>query len=392
MITGINIQKLSVLFFSIFFIFIFVNKDISNLSMILLLITGIASLFYNFPIKNNFLPLKTIFILCSMILIVSQLHASPLHEIDNYMRFILLLPIYFLFTTFNIKSNYIDKLLQIAGIAVILLYLIQHYNISESRYQGPSSSPITYANLIMTLILFLLSSYLRTKNNEKYFKLFILLLLFYICFETGSKGAIVGFITGLIAITLCQGKRTKGIIIIIILIVPLSLTTAVSDKFKIMYSSLVEINVFDFKDSTELNASENERLYYYFFSLREIAKNPVYGIGPNKFETELRKDINQNNLRITARDHSHNEFLDLAVKFGIPVVLAFIYILFFFTKVALKSRSHWLSELLLINVFSQIGFMLTQSQLAHHQSTVFFIVVTYILSAQIFLENKKNYP
>ena len=94
--------------------------------MILLLITGIASLFYNFPIKNNFLPLKTIFILCAMILIVSQLHASPLHEIDNYMRFILLLPIYFLFTTFNIKSNYIDKLLQIAGIAVILLYLIQH--------------------------------------------------------------------------------------------------------------------------------------------------------------------------------------------------------------------------------------------------------------------------
>ena len=360
--------------------------------MILLLITGMASLFYNFPIKNNFLPLKTIFILCAMILIVSQLHASPLHEIDNYMRFILLLPIYFLFTTFNIKSNYIDKLLQIAGIAVILLYLIQHYNISESRYQGPSSSPITYANLIMTLILFLLSSYLRTKNNEKYFKLFILLLLFYICFETGSKGAIVGFITGLIAISLCQGKKTKGIFIIIILIVPLSLTTAVSDKFKIMYSSLVEINVFDFKDSTELNASENERLYYYFFSLREIAKNPVYGIGPNKFETELRKDINQNNLRITARDHSHNEFLDLAVKFGIPVVLAFIYILFFFTKVALKSRSHWLSELLLINVFSQIGFMLTQSQLAHHQSTVFFIVVTYILSAQIFLENKKNYP
>ena len=138
--------------------------------------------------------------------------------------------------------------------------------------------------------------------------------------------------------------------------------------------------------------SQCDRLYYYFFSLREITKNPVYGIGPNKFETELRKDINQNNLRITARDHSHNEFLDLAVKFGIPVVLAFIYILFFFTKVALKSRSHWLSELLLINVFSQIGFMLTQSQLAHHQSTVFFIAVTYILSAQIFIENKKNYP
>ena len=360
--------------------------------MILLLITGIASSFFNLPIKNNFLPLKTIFFLCGMILIVSQLHASPLREIDNYMRFIFLLPIYFLFAGFNIKFNHIDRLLQIAGIAVIILYFNQHYNISESRYQGPSSSPITYANLIMTLILFLLSSYLRCKNNERYFKLSILLLLFYICFETGSKGAVVGFITGLIAITLCQGKNAKKIFFIIILIVPLSLTTAVSDKFKIMYSSLVEINVFDFKDSTELNASENERLYYYLFSLREIVKNPIYGIGPNNFETELREDINQNNLRITARDHSHNEFLDLAVKFGIPVVLAFIYILFFFTKVAWYSRSEWLSELLLINIFSQTGFMLTQSQLAHHQSTVFFILVTYILSAQIFLEYKKNFP
>mgnify|MGYP001461467140 CR=1 FL=1 len=78
----------------------------------------------------------------------------------------------------------------------------------------------------------------------------------------------------------------------------------------------------------------------------------------------------------------------ISVKFGFVALVVFLYILYYFAKPALLYKKLWFSELALLNIFSQLGYMMTQSQFAHQQSIVFFTVLLYIFHSQI----KKTNP
>ena len=80
------------------------------------------------------------------IAIVAYYHKAPLNELDNYYRFLLLLPI----LVINLPKNYLENILYLgAGFAIIhLLFNIPLIN----RYQGTSSTAITYAYLCLSLI------------------------------------------------------------------------------------------------------------------------------------------------------------------------------------------------------------------------------------------------
>ena len=92
--------------------------------------------------------------------------------------------------------------------------------------------------------------------------------------------------------------------------------------------------------------------------------------------SQFLKKENINNM--PSRDHLHNEFLDITVKFGLIslVLLLFAY----FRLINKKSREH--SVLLNILMIMLISSQMTQSQFAHHQAITFFIVLFYIFQGR----------
>ena len=102
------------------------------------------------------------------------------------------------------------------------------------------------------------------------------------------------------------------------------------------------------------------------------------------------KQIYKDNLNITARDHAHNEFLDIAVKFGVITVSIFISTLVYFFIIFLRLQNTYITRCGILTIVSQVGFMITQSQFAHNQTIVFFFFLLYLLLSQTREINKYN--
>ena len=88
---------------------------------------------------------------------------------------------------------------------------------------------------------------------------------------------------------------------------------------------------------------------------------------------------------ITARDHIHNEFLDITLKFGFIslIILSLIYLNLVKSK---HVETRVLLNLLMIMLVSS---QLTQSQFAHHQAITFFICLFYMLQKKINIRHEK---
>ncbi len=88
----------------------------------------------------------------------------------------------------------------------------------------------------------------------------------------------------------------------------------------------------------------------------------------------MKKWIEQNNYAVTPRDHLHNEYLDVLVKFGLPALILLLLIYLYFLKQSISVGNYELLIVLLMLASSQ----LTQSQFAHHQAITFFISLLYV--------------
>ena len=81
---------------------------------------------------------------------VAFYHKSPIHELDNYTRLLLLIPLLMI----NIERKYFKILIYVSALAAIGHGIL--YGDVEERYIGTSSSQITYAYLIITLLVLII--------------------------------------------------------------------------------------------------------------------------------------------------------------------------------------------------------------------------------------------
>ena len=102
----------------------------------------------------------------------------------------------------------------------------------------------------------------------------------------------------------------------------------------------------------------------------------MFGIGPHHIVKEMSSYTERNGINIKARDHLHNEFLDISVKFGIPALILLLLIYFVLYKSSDKDNQVMMNLILIMLISSQ----LTQSQFAHHQAITFFIVLSYLIT------------
>ena len=352
--------------FAFFLIFNFINRDISNI----FLLTTLALSIINFDILKDSLKshrklIYLILIFTSIVIVSVILNNSSISEIDNYTRLLLLTPL--LTITFSDKHYKLIILAASVAASVSLIYTMSLYD--HERYWGTSSHPITYANICA--LMSMVSLYRMFMASNKYDSIIYgLSLIFFLApmFMTATRGPLVGILICIALIIVLKKSYKLFFSSLIILLLVIFTSNSLSTRL----NRMVDINLFDIQANGHV--SIRERVAYLHYGILNSTENILIGIGPSTLEPDMKKWITKNNYAVTPRDHLHNEYLDVLVKFGLPALIFLLLIYFYFIKYSISIRNY---EILII-LFMLMSSQLTQSQFAHHQSITFFMALLYV--------------
>ena len=113
------------------------------------------------------------------------------------------------------------------------------------------------------------------------------------------------------------------------------------------------------------------KLMEYGFDTIEI--KPIFGLGPQILENDLYSKMKDYNMRTTIKfGHLHNDFIDIAVKFGVPSVLLLIMIYFSLARKYIIDNNKVCILILILFIVGQM----TQSHFTHNSCT-FFITLLF---------------
>ena len=373
--------NISFVSFTLYFIFNFYDRNISNIFLIITLVLCLINYksLYS-ALKTNVQLVKIIIIFTVYISVLAAYHMTPINELDNYYRFLLLLPL-ILITFSDDRIKILIFLSSLVGMVHAYnngaFYGIDLYPVNVHRYAGTSSVAITYANMCATIFVICLY-YILFKNDKSLVNIISALIFLILFLLTETRGPIIGIILSLVYISFAMKSYSKnnfsfGIPIIFLFIFLSSLLiipNPIGERLKLV----TELNLDNPSEIT--NSSIRERTYYLNFGIDKIKDNFFTGIGPQNIESIMTESLESRGIKnITARDHIHNEFLDITLKFGFIslIILSLIYLNLVKSK---HVETRVLLNLLMIMLVSS---QLTQSQFAHHQAITFFICLFYML-------------
>tara|TARA_Y100000768_G_scaffold89294_1_gene64221 strand:+ start:2565 stop:3287 length:723 start_codon:yes stop_codon:yes gene_type:complete len=239
---------------------------------------------------------------------------------------------------------------------------------------------------------------MQKNTNRMKVSLIIAMILSLLAWSLSlSKGSLIGLTISVVYLIfsrelLLSKKNLMAILILFISFVYLSPAKQSLDRlyYDIANNSshLSEI----YKDK-EISFSTKERVFLLINAKEIIDNNFFTGIGFNTFKEYIVKKTESVNRQygMAQHDHVHNDFLDVWVKAGVFSFLALIYFFFVHLKVLTKYRrekGNFFSLVAIILLLSQIGFMITQSQFAHHQPTLFFLILLIVSTSQVFIRGR----
>lgn len=144
----------------------------------------------------------------------------------------------------------------------------------------------------------------------------------------------------------------------------------------------------DYIQSRKYPISGSETRLMMWMMSTELLKEYPFGVGlgdlDDEFEYRFKK---QNQLEFSIQHYNpHNQFLQLALELGIPVLLLLIVILFLIIKTAVKNRN-WI---LLVVTANLIFNCLFESMLQRQYGLIFYLLLICVLlpKEQILLKNK----
>ena len=375
------LKNITLVSFGLYFIFNFYDRNISNiflLATLLLCLINYKNLFS--AIESNTKLVLYIILFSVYISILGFQHETPLSELDNYYRFLLLLPLLLI----TLSETRIIGLIFISAIAGIIhayandaFYGIHLYPDNVFRYEGTSSIAITYS--IMCSTLFMVCLYYMFYKNNKSYHLILSSIIFLILFMiTETRGPLIGIVIASIYLSYAIKNKEENsvnyklplVVLSIFLISLMTIPNPVGERLKLM----ADINL---ADPAEIESSSlRDRTYYLIFAIKEIEDNYIQGIGPQNVIIKMSQSFEQQGIKnIEAMDHVHSEFFDITLKFGILSLILLLFVYFLITKTKNEEHRVLLNILMIMLLSSQ----LTQSQFAHHQAITFFIALFYLL-------------
>lgn len=376
--------------FSLYFIFNFYDRHIASIFLLICLFLCLIDFRRLYELIKTKKELVTSIILFSAYISLSGfIHNSPLHELDNYYRFLFLLPL--LLVPFN--TNHFVLLITVCAFVGLMQAILGYSNdtLDIDRFSGTANGAITYANMCATL--FIICIYFIFFKNIRSISLFASAIVFFVLMIlTGTRGPLVGIIIALLYLTFAANKINEGrgfsakpLMLIFFLVVSIiMIPNPLAERLK-------EMKQIDFEKPLEIKSkSLRERLYYLDFGTTQLSENYLIGIGPQNLESLMSKSLDQKgNYGIFARDHLHNEFLDISLKFGLVSLILLFFIYYFIVKS--KSKDNDKRVLLNIIIIMLVSSQLTQSQFAHHQAITFFITMLYFVNTGPRILNKTEY-
>ena len=376
------IENLQSIFFIIFFVLNFLNREFANIFLILLIFVTLAD--YKrlyFALKYNQQLVICIILFSSWVSLVAYYHQTPLHELDNYFRFLLLLPLILI----SIKEKTFIIVIYLCAASAALNSVYSYTFLEFERYKGSSSSIITYSYMCTTMMLIGIYYIVlkRVRTTLMFISVFIFLLLILL---SSTRGALITLIIGYLYITGLVIMRNKSIsisrtlitllfaFVLMIVLIPNQMQERLSVLYKSDLSNMTNFSVID---GSINNRSIRERAFYIKYGLDSLENNAHLGLGPQNVEGDMLQYIYKTETKlITARDHLHNDFLDISVKFGIYSLILLFSIYYFLFK-SKKQEGQEIINLVLITLISS---QLMQSQFAHHQAISFFIILCYLFT------------
>ena len=400
MVYPINVKNLIHTLLGSYVIFNFIDRDISYVFLLLGLFLCLYSLFVkqiSLTIVNKKLLYINVFFLIH-IFALTLYHNNPISTIDNYSRLIILFPILVYLSEYKISKKFFEYILLISTAAMFIIYLYELYFLElkypgwSGRYNGTSNNPISYGNIVMTLGVICLCSF--AYNLQRGLISISLLLSFLICFfiwsETEAKGSFIGFFLSILALLCLTPIIRKKLYLVLLFLLPFLFVPNISNLIKDTYNSINDTNFSKIESSINTNHSINERKYFIFYSIKSILDHPITGVSSDDFYKDMSKDIKNRNINIVASKDAHNEFLDVFAKYGLMGMFLFLSIFIYILYIFVIHRNNYFSYIGLFTLIAQLGFMLTKSQFASQQSTVFFIVLLYICLSSFNKESQKK--
>ncbi len=365
--------------FFLFFIFNFIDRQVSNIFLIITLILCLIS-YKNLyeAITDNTLLIKSIILFSFFISLLGYYHNAPLHELDNYYRFLLLLPLLLI----SLSEPRLLTLISVCAAASLMhaIFSDAFYETDISRYSGTSSSAITYANMCATLMMICVY-FIFIKGNRSYYVILSAIIFFILFILTGTRGPLIGIIASLtyLVYLLKKNKTSRKSLIafcsifFIILVSIMIIPNPLAERIK----KINNINLTNSLENTD--RSFRERTFYFMYSKEHMKDHLLTGMGPQNVEIKMLQSIKDKNINnIFPRDHVHNEFLDMTLKFG----LISLFLLFFVYFRIISTKNQENKALLYILMIMLISSQMTQSQFAHHQAITFFIVLFYLFQGR----------
>tara|TARA_E500000178_G_scaffold355674_1_gene429184 strand:- start:1435 stop:2475 length:1041 start_codon:yes stop_codon:yes gene_type:complete len=313
----------------------------------------------------------------------NYLYISPMTAVNNYSKFLLLLPLLMI----SVKEKHLIRIIYMCTIGALLhvfLAFMQFHFHSLPRYPGTSSIANTYGSMCATFSIISVYYYF-TKKNKSVYLLFSAVIFFGILILTQTRGPVIGIALGLTYLIIAMRSRVlltfACICLLSLIVIPNPLAERLKETSSIFLGTKSTI-----KDK-QLRTGElfdiQSRMFYYRHGIQDLKKHYFLGVGPQHLGHRLRQ-VFRDEVHYQNRDgsqrtiyverHLHNEFLDISVKFGLLGLLLLLLIYYSLYK-ASNNDNRVLMNLILIMLLAT---QLTQCHFLHQQPTLFFITLLFL--------------
>ena len=323
---------------------------------------------------------------------------AQLKSFDYPMRWLLLLPVFFLLRRYLVDWRVMAIGMSIGVFISVAIATHQVYVLGLGRAYGASNHQIPFAELMVAADLLLWMLMIYAWNNGNKIVSFILLIAslagFYGSLLSVTRGAWLAYVFMIVIWLLYMFKKSFSdrkhlfsipIVARLLLAVLVFYIVSQTDQYQVLQSrTAVTINNLSVGG---YNSATGNRVEIYQDAFEVIKQHP-FGVGTDNFSAV--KQSNNNTY-----SQAHNELINLWVENGIQGVIILLLLLGYAFKVFYK---HLKNSNDLVSIYAACGLMLivsymifgfSQAVFSHHQTLIFFIFYLYFFFSQIqFLKRK----
>lgn len=319
---------------------------------------------------------------------------SKVSALDNPLRFLALLPIFFYLRKTKLKLNYLVFSLLFGTLSCVAFAIYQKYFLSIPRAHGVIGI-VAFGGISITLALMSLAVASLSSKGIKALMILSFFLGLSASIMSGTRGAWLALPVGLFVLLLINPLNWK---IRLRLITGGGLLLALSASYFIpLVQSRIDLAISEFFyyfSKGEMGGSVGWRLELWRAAAIAIFENPVTGVGEGNFQHTLQQLAEAGRVApslATDMSHVHNEFISAMLHRGIlglfTVLLLFLLPLNRFIKTIKQAtgdkKTFALTGIMLIS--SCLTIALSDTFFGQHVLSIFYVTFIYVIYAQIHL-------